>query len=325
MNNSHIKSCSVNDCGGAVYIQSGDFTMNGGSISECSAGSSGGAVYICHPGSFTMNDNATISQCSATKAGGVYVSSGDTSMKVSGSATIQNNSCAGNNCGASIYNEGGTVTVGNEIISSKDITQNIINGEIEASYAEGLTCDVQDDTVTLYISSAKGLATFRDIVNGTLTDDIKVAKNTSVSGAFDKTFSKLTQYSTINAELVSDIDLSDIVNWTPIGNSSLDKTYAGSFDGKKYAISKLTIDTTDNTTDTNPIGLFGAIEGGTVKNLVVQGSIKSSYYTGGITGYLNGGTIENCVNNVEITNSAVNGTGGIVGYVPLEVVQYKIV
>ena len=115
--------------------------------------------------------------------------------------------------------------------------------------------------------------------------------------------------------MVSDIDLSDIVNWTPIGNSSLDKTYAGSFDGKKYAISKLTIDTTDNTTDTNPIGLFGAIEGGTVKNLVVQGSIKSSYYTGGITGYLNGGTIENCVNNVEITNSAVNGTGGIVGYV----------
>ena len=114
MNNSHIKSCSVNDCGGAVYIQSGDFTMNGGFISECSAGSDGGAVYICHPGSFTMNDG-TISQCYATNfGGGVYVSSGGTSMKVSGSATIQNNVCAGENCGASIYNGGGTVTVGNE-------------------------------------------------------------------------------------------------------------------------------------------------------------------------------------------------------------------
>lgn len=315
MNNSSIQNCSANVNGGAVYIfNGGSFTMNGGSISECSAGSSGGAVYICYPGSFTMNDNATISHCSATKAGGVYVSSGDTSMNVSGSATIQNNLCDGNNCGASIYNEGGTVTVGNETILSTDITQNIINGEIEASYAEGLTCDVQDDTVTLYISSAKGLATFRDIVNGSFESDIFVVNDSNQNS--NHKFTANTPSPSVNGTLLDSITISG--DWTPIGvysNSTTSaKPYSGTFNGNGKTVTFENI-THDNTAMYSS-GLFQMVSG-SVKNLIIDGSISRDVagYIGGITGYLNGGTIENCVNKATITNVAANGTGGIVGYV----------
>lgn len=303
--------------GGGIYLY-GKLTMTGGTISSNEASNGNGdGVYVRNVNgvlsSLSMSGNAIIEAYDD-----VYLESG-TTVTVAGDLT------AGKVATIMLvsYTEGTQVLTAdntNLLVQSvgkfalADTSEKFTIGEdgkialVSQNYAEGLT--YANDT--LYISNAQGLATFRNIVNGTLTYNIIVAKNTSVSDALDQTFNMLTQYSTINAELVNDIDLNDMENWTPIGNSLSDKTYKGSFDGKKYAISNLTI---DNTTGTNPIGLFGAIEGGTVKNLVVQGKITSSYYTGGITGYLNGGTIENCVNNVEITNFATNGTGGIVGYV----------
>ncbi|MBQ3025575.1 MAG: hypothetical protein IJD23_09750 [Spirochaetaceae bacterium] len=208
------------------------------------------------------------------------------------------------------------VTNTNENVNGKK-TASIYSSEVtvayrentSVTYAEGLTCKVDSvDTVTLYISSAEGLATFRDIVNGTLTKDISVRYNDNSTSKRD--FSAGISQLNINAVLKNDIDLNN-VSWTPIGKNSTDG-YKGTFDGEKHEIKGLNI----NSSDANPQGLFCSVNGGTVKNLVVQGSIKSSYFTGGITGYLNGGTIENCVNKASITNSATNGTtGGIVGYV----------
>lgn len=184
----------------------------------------------------------------------------------------------------------------------------IVNTSV--TYAEGLTCEVDSvGTVTLYISNADGLATFREIVNGTLTEDISVRYNDNSTSKHD--FSANSPQLNINAELKNDIDLNN-VSWIPIGKNSTEG-YKGTFDGAKHEIKGLIINSSDTN---NPQGLFCSVYGGTVKNLVVQGSITSSCYTGGITGYLNGGTIENCVNNVEINNSATTGTtGGIVGYV----------
>lgn len=176
------------------------------------------------------------------------------------------------------------------------------------TYAEGLTCDdVQDDgTVTLYIRNAAGLATFRDIVNGSFDSDIIVVNDSNQNS--NHKFTAKTLYPSVNGTLRDSITLSG--EWTPIGKNSTG--YKGTFDGAKHEIKGLIINSSDTN---NPQGLFCSVYGGTVKNLVVQGSIISSCYTGGITGYLNGGTIENCVNNVEITNSDSIGTGGIVGYV----------
>lgn len=95
-----------------------------------------------------------------------------------------------------------------------------------------------------------------------------------------------------DAKLNNDIDLSDICNensWTPIGSESA--PYTGTFDGQGYSISGLYINCS-----LNYCGLFGNLEG-TVKNLAVEGEIKTSIGSaGGIVGYNgNNGTIENCI------------------------------
>ena len=183
----------------------------------------------------------------------------------------------------------------------------IVNTSV--TYAEGLTCEVDSvGTVTLYISNADGLATFRNIVNGSFNSDIIVVNDSNQNS--NHKFTANTLYPSVNGILRDSITLSG--EWTPIGKNSTDG-YKGTFDGEKYEIKGLNI----NSSDTNPQGLFCSVYGGTVKNLIIDGSISRNVdgYIGGITGYLNGGTIENCVNKAIITNSASNGTGGIVGYV----------
>ena len=95
--------------------------------------------------------------------------------------------------------------------------------------------------------------------------------------------------------------------WTPIGNSS--KSFSGTFDGNNHTISGLNI-----TTDTDYQGLFGYINNGTVKNLVVEGNINAGTksYVGGICGQLMDGTISACTNKAKI--SGYNYVGGICGY-----------
>lgn len=184
------------------------------------------------------------------------------------------------------------------------------------TYAKGLTCVVDSDynTVTLYIRNADGLATFRNIVNGRFDSDIIVQYENNPNST--NTFSADKEYQNVNAVLESDITLSG--DWTPIGVYSTTPTsakpYSGTFDGNGKTITFENI--THNDPDMYSSGLFQMLAG-TVKNLIIAGNIfrVEVGYIGSITGYLDGGTIENCVNEALITNSATNGTGGIVGYV----------
>lgn len=110
---------------------------------------------------------------------------------------------------------------------------------------------------------------------------------------------------TYNAALTKDIDLGG-EDWTPIGKSS-SYAFKGIFDGQNHVISGLKVET--NSTDQ---GLFGYINGGTVKNLTVDGAVKGGNQTGGIAGSFAGsGLIENCVNKAAVTGG--NDVGGIVG------------
>ena len=147
-------------------------------------------------------------------------------------------------------------------------------------------------------------------------------------------------------ELTSDITLTDA--WTPIGNGARSsKTYTGysfkgTFDGGNKTISGLTITSTSGADAA--IGLFGIVDGGTVKNLnltdvninvassnlagaaigmmlkgatadyiTVSGTIIGHDGVGGIVGRLIiEGTISNCINDASVTSS-YGGIGGIVG------------
>ena len=101
--------------------------------------------------------------------------------------------------------------------------------------------------------------------------------------------------------------------WTAIGN------FTGTFDGAGYKISGLYLNAGNLGPADQGLGLFTMVgEGGTVKNLAVEGIIDCSKRQldrpiGGIVGKNNGGTISNCTSIVDITGSVDSNVGGIVG------------
>ena len=141
------------------------------------------------------------------------------------------------------------------------------------------------------LTTASQLEGFAILVNGTAEGDVSFK---------DKTI-----------KLGNDIELTG--TWTPIGIASNGHFFEGTFDGQKYTIKGLRV----NTDDTYA-GLFGYVRYGTIKNLTVEGSVRSTTgndgaNTGGIVGYLYQGTVENCTNKAEVT--AVRGNvGGVVGH-----------
>ena len=125
-----------------------------------------------------------------------------------------------------------------------------------------------------------------------------------------------------NYELTGDITLSE--NWTPIGTGSrsestyIGNAFTGTFDGKNHTISKLTLTSLPSeATKDYAIGLFGVVDGGTVKNLKLENvniNVSESELAGGAVGLLvNSGIVDNIT--VSGTVSAKRGNGGIVGRV----------
>ena len=109
-------------------------------------------------------------------------------------------------------------------------------------------------------------------------------------------------------------------NYTAIGvfDSQLKLKFSGTFDGDGHTISGIRI---NRPTDPNTVinshtlqGLFGYLEGGTIKNVTVSdASITGCALVGAIVG-VNNGTIENCqVAGAVSVTGANNGNGGIVG------------
>ena len=107
--------------------------------------------------------------------------------------------------------------------------------------------------------------------------------------------------------LTTNIDVTDIANFTPVGTAST--PFTGTFNGAGYTISNLTIDKSS----TNNVGLFGytgsgsAIENVTLSNLNVTGSA----YTGGVVGF-NNATMDNVTASGNVTCTG-NYCGGLAG------------
>ena len=128
----------------------------------------------------------------------------------------------------------------------------------------------------------------------------------------------------ISAVLIADIDLNSRA-WTPIGKDSV-AAFDGVFDGNGHSISGISV------SSKMYAGLFGVIDVGTVKNLVIENSKINGYYVkgyyyysyvGGVAGYANSGSsIQNVTNRASLvaaTNKPSSGTsylymGGIAGY-----------
>lgn len=107
--------------------------------------------------------------------------------------------------------------------------------------------------------------------------------------------------------LTQDIDLEGTAEnpWTPIPD------FKGILDGAGHTIEGLYIDWGKDENKNSYQGLFGS-NSGTIKNLTVEGSITTEFYTGGIAGVNNKqGIITGCISRVNIT--AVDAAGGIAG------------
>ena len=96
--------------------------------------------------------------------------------------------------------------------------------------------------------------------------------------------------------------------WVPISNVTYQ--FSGTFDGNGKTVSGLYID--ESGADYQ--GLFSYIDGGTVENLTVTGSVTSKRGVGCIAGYAEGAVIKNCVSSGTVHGSG-RYVGGIAGYV----------
>ena len=123
-----------------------------------------------------------------------------------------------------------------------------------------------------------------------------------------------------NFILTKNIDLNG-KEWTPIGK--MGKVFQGTFDGGGKVITgmKITNDTSNNTY----VGLFGYVDGGTIKNINVAGEITidansaKAIYAGGISGYCYDATLSGNLTshvNITITNtdSGFLRIGGVTGF-----------
>ena len=128
------------------------------------------------------------------------------------------------------------------------------------------------------------------------------------SGADLKAFADLVNGGTTgaNAVLTADINL-DGVAWTPIGNATY--KYAGTFDGAGKNITNFYYKTNGNYN-----GLFGYINGATVKAFSISGTLESNGAENGVIGYTDGAAVVSGIHSsLNITVDCATHTGGIVG------------
>ncbi len=118
-----------------------------------------------------------------------------------------------------------------------------------------------------------------------------------------------THYSSAYYKQTSDIDMSSVSDFSPIG--SVDNPLSGTYDGDHHVISNITI-----YQEGNCAGLFGYMREGTVKNVTLAHAniTAETNYAGGITGVLYNGTIANCKTDEEtIISAGVRGAGSMAG------------
>ena len=200
------------------------------------------------------------------------------------------------------------------------------------NYASGYQVDILDSEGGLM----RKAVTARTVKAGELRDmgalafEVNVTEDPNIGGIPDakefkdfaaavnegRSFNRWINESTGAVELLADIDFEG-AEWVPVGNATVTTGHAitgnaftGVFDGKNHTVDNFTV--TVPATGANAVaGLFGAISGATVKNLVIGQNvvIKSSSNTGFVTmgaavGFASESTLENIDSYAKMVNDA---------------------
>ena len=158
-----------------------------------------------------------------------------------------------------------------------------------------------------------------------LNRTLDFSENSSYNNPTDTSYGDLNEDGTIEG-IKAELTNKTGCGFTPIGNY-----FSGTFDGQGMEIRNLYVNTTNGYA-----GLVGYVRGGTLKNLVVTGTVSSSSnnnrsnkttsfsYAGGIAGYIFDSKIIKCYSAENISSSSSNNdsygsaesyTGGIAGYI----------
>ena len=131
----------------------------------------------------------------------------------------------------------------------------------------------------------------------TTVDELKALRNAVNSGT--------ASYVRENIYLTADLNLNN-ETWTPIGNA--EHPFEGNFEGWGHKISNLKVEGSNDYA-----GLFGYIDGGSVRDVGVEGtSVAGGLYVGSICGYLKSGEISSCYSDIAV--SGTQNVGGLCGY-----------
>lgn len=319
---------------------------NNGTIENCASSvnitaTGGNFVHFC--GGITADNSGTVTSCCFTgiiaKDGGSAIG-GLVGRNFSGTVTDCYNtgsvsSSAGSHVGGVIGQSRGSTTVRNLYNVGKIAGQTNVGAVIGQDQNSSGTSNLYylAGSAEYGVGESKdttGCLSESDMKNGTLLSKLGAAFQSDEDGinsgypvlswqkvvpdviigtyeqllVFAEAVNGGNSYAGKRIKLDVNIDLGGKNNpWTPIGSTSA--PFEGIFDGGYHVISGLYIVSGSN------VGLFGNVKDGTVKNLVVDGSVTGSQNVGGVAGSLNGGTAENCGNRATVAGS--NAVGGVAG------------
>ena len=328
--------------GGGVHLSNNTtLTLSGSAvIQNCTATNSanpgeayGGGVSAACVKEITLADSAHIVGCAAANGSGLYITGSLASPNVYGKLYANGGSVDGDvvlgdkdkndgpgtitGTGVTVFKGKVTVTPGStiesgtfngEVINNGTITGGTFSGGITGTPALATGSGTKNDPYQ--IGTAEGLKLFHDIVNGengrvqntaacaTLTADIVLN---------DGTFDEDGNYTPGPSGAATPTE------WTFIGRD-YDEAYSGTFDGAGHTIQGIYC----NDQIKGRAGLFGYVNGATIKDIKVTGYIKTYGLAGGIAAYIRGGTsITDCVNAATVIAGDTRGyspsAGGIVG------------
>lgn len=202
-----------------------------------------------------------------------------------------------------------TSNVAGAVANSTDATDTTVYNDFKSTITSQDTSGIQDINNVSNIASGQ---TYK-ITNAAGLQKLQSLSNTSG----------------VTIILANDIDASSLSGWAGI------KNFAGTFDGNGHKISNLsgtqglfsTITSTGNvknlgmenvninSTITGVGAICGKVNGGTIDNCYVTGTVKSSGHVGGLVGeLLDGGTIKDSNANINVDGGSGVCIGGISGH-----------
>ena len=277
-------------------------TINGGEYRLSATSGTRHAVNVSGDADVTITD-------------GIFVGPKGTTMDSGSAVCVQ--------LGAEVTIEGGDFSGGKNatlgVSGTMTVTGGTFDQDVTAYCAEGYLCELNDETGKYEV--------FRGLTGkGTETEPYLIKNLSDLVFFRDHVNEGGIKY---NAEdiwvaLANDIDMTDIANWTPIGNVDYNNKYipqgpvfVGVFNGNGKVISNLKVASTVGGVDTQAnVGLFGITgKGAVIKNLTLTNVTINTdgRNVGALAGFAYKATLDNITVNGDIQIKGGNNVSGVAG------------